>query len=132
MTDYDDEEEVLGLSLCLADYRISISGKEMTVEGPDEDVCGQIGPKFLSLISNQIFQNLSVQLMHSEDEKEAEQAEKQLIEILGIPRKSDQKRQKQRACESCGKLYSPKNLTQIDSGQKLCPDCLKALRRIEK
>ena len=50
------------------------------------------------------------------------QAEEKLNEIL-------ESMQRTGACECCGRKDVPENnLAKIDSGQKLCPDCLKLLR----
>ena len=57
----------------------------------------------------------------AESQKRAE-AEAKLEEALSSARKTT-------ACDCCGKAEIPKDeLSRIDSGQLLCPDCLRALR----
>jgi len=84
-----EENESHAIKFRLRDYSIHLTGHELSVDGPDDDISNMIGKRFLEFIKNKKFQKLLTIFLESEDTVLADRAEKKLIELLHIPSKTD-------------------------------------------
>jgi hypothetical protein len=83
ITDEDGGVESYGFRL--GSFYIRLSGKELTVEGPDEQIRIAIGKRFLEHIKTQEFQKILSDFLTGEEPNQINNAESKLIKILGVP-----------------------------------------------